>query len=127
MNAKLLAAIFRWTARVVGIVLVGFILLLAIGEGVPNPFAQPWVVQIGLLALALVLFGILLAWRWEFSGGIMSLAGWVLFMVAERINWQHPFFFILLAIPSLLFLSSSFLRRYGEKRKSDQHRAARPP
>ena len=118
MNTKLIVTIFRWTARVIGIVMVGLTLIIAIGEGVPNLFAQPFVIQLGFLALTLVLFGILLAWRWELPGGIMSLVGWVLFILAERINWQHSLFFILLGIPSLLFLGSSFLRWYCEKHKS---------
>lgn len=118
MSTKLLATVLRWIARVIGIVLVGLVLLLAIGEGVPSPFSHPFVITIGLLALTLVVSGILLAWRWELSGGIVSLAGWVLFIVAERINWQHSFFFVLLAVPSLLFLSSSFLRWHHEKHKS---------
>jgi len=117
-NTKLLATIFRWTARVMGTVLVGLTLILAIGEGVPNLFTQPFVIQLGFLALTLVVSGILLAWRWEFPGGIMSLVGWVLFILAERVHWQHSLFFILLGVPSLLFLGSSFLRRYYEKHKS---------
>jgi len=118
MNTNLLATIFRWIARVIGIVLVGLMLILAIGEGVPNLFTQPFLIQLGFLALALVVSGILLAWRWEFLGGIMSLAGWVLFILAERVHWQHSLFFILLVVPSLLFLGSSFLCRYYEKHKS---------
>jgi hypothetical protein len=118
MNIKLLAIIFRWIARVVGILLVGLTLTLAIGEGMPNVLTQPLVIQIGFLALALVLLGILFAWRWELVGGIVSLVGWVLFVVAERVHWQHSPFFILLAVPGLLFLGSSFLRRYYERHKS---------
>ena len=118
MTTKLLTTIFRWTARVVGTVLVGFTLFIAIGEGMPNPFTQLFVIQLGFLALTLVLFGILLAWRWELPGGIMSLVGWVLFILAERVHWQHSLFFILLVVPSLLFLGSSFLRWHHEKHKS---------
>jgi hypothetical protein len=118
MNTKLLATIFRWIARVIGTVLVGLTLILATGEGVPNLFTQPIVIQIGFLALALVVSGILLAWRWEFLGGIMSLIGWVLFILTERVSIRHSAFFILLGIPSLLFLGSSFLRWHYEKHKS---------
>jgi hypothetical protein len=118
MNTKLLATIFRWIARVIGAVVIGLTLLIAIGEGVPNLFAQPFVVQIGFLALALLLLGILLAWRCELPGGIVSLAGWILFILAERVNWRHSAFFILLGVPSLLFLGSSFLRWHHEKHKS---------
>jgi len=112
MNTKLLATIFRWTARVVGTVMVGFSMLIAIGEGVPNPFTQSFVIGLGFLALTLVLTGILLAWRWEFSGALMSIVGWVLFVVAENINWRNSLFFILLGVPSLLYLGSYFLRRH---------------
>jgi hypothetical protein len=118
MNATSLATISRWTARVIGIVMVGLTLIIAIGEGVPNLFTQPFVTQLGFLALTMVLFGILLAWRWELPGGTMSLVGWVLFILAERVNWQHSLFFILLGVPSLLFLGSAFLRRYYEHHNS---------
>jgi len=114
---KLLATILRWTARVTGTVLAGLMLLLAIGEGVPNVSMQPTVIQIGFFALTLVLLGILLAWRWELPGGITSLAGWVLFISAEKINWRYSAFFILLAVPGVLFLSSCFLRWHYEKPK----------
>jgi hypothetical protein len=99
-------------------VLAGFVLLLATGEGPPNPFTQPLKVQIGFVALALILAGILLAWRWESRGGIMSLAGWILFVVAERISIRQGGFIMLLGVPSLLFLGSSFLRWRHEKHKS---------
>ena len=117
MNTMLVATIFRWIARVIGIVLVGLTVILAIGEGAPNLFTQPFVIQLGFLALALLLSGILLAWRWEFPGGVMSLVGWILFAFAERVSIQHSGFFILLVVPSLLFLGSSFLRRYYKKHK----------
>ena len=118
MNTKLLATIFRWIARVIGTMLVGLTLMLAIGEGVPNLFTQPFSVQLGFLALALVLIGILIAWRWEFIGGLLSLGGWVLFIFAERVSLQRSVFFILLGLPSLLFLGSFFLRWRYEKHKS---------
>ena len=118
MNPKLLATIVRWVARVIGTVLVGLTLVIAIGEGMPNLFTQPFVIQIGFFALTMVLSGILLAWRWEFLGGIISLVGWVLFVVAETVHLRQSVFFILLGIPSLLFLGSSFLRWHYEKHKS---------
>jgi hypothetical protein len=118
MNTKLLATIFRGVARDIGTVLVGLTLILAIGGGVPNLFTQPFLIQLGFLALALVLSGILLAWRWEFLGGILSLVGWVLFIFAERVSLRQSVYFILLGLPSLLFLGSFFLRWRYEKHKS---------
>ena len=70
-TTRLWAAACRWTARIIGTSLVLIIVLLAIGEGMPNPFTQPMAVQVGFLALALIMVGILGAWRWELVGGIV--------------------------------------------------------
>jgi hypothetical protein len=91
-TTRLSAAACRWSARILGTLLVLFIVLLAIGEGMPNPFTQPMKVQVGFLALALVMIGILAAWRWELAGGILPLVGWGLFVVAvmhpsRGLNW----------------------------------------
>jgi pilus assembly protein TadC len=83
----------------------------------PNPFAQPLDRLVASFTLILVLLGFLLAWRWESLGGIISLLGWVLFVTAESVLFRDTLFFIVLGVPSFLFLASSFLRHY-EKHKS---------
>ena len=116
MKSKQLAAACRWLARIVGALLVVFIVCLAIGEGMPNPFAQPAKVQVGFLALAMIMAGILAGWRWELAGGILSLAGWCLFCVPiensrRGLNW----FCWALALPGALYLASALLRGRNEK------------
>lgn len=111
MNTLLCANILRWVARCFGVVMVGLTLTVAIGEGLPNVFHQPLAIQLGFLGLAMLLTGMLLAWRWERWGGFLSLAGWVLFIVAVKINVRHMGFLGLLGMPGLLFLGSSYLRR----------------
>jgi len=96
--------------------MVGLTLCIAIGEGVPNPLALPWVTLIGFLSFVLILMGIVLAWRWEFLGGLVSICAWGVFAVFENINWRHAHFFIFLAIPGLLFLCASLLHRYRRQR-----------
>jgi hypothetical protein len=92
-------------------------LCVVIFTRVPNPFAQPLDRLIAFFTFMLVLLGFLLAWRWEFLGGIISLLGWVLFVTVESVIFRDTFFFIVLGIPSPLFLVSSILRHY-ETRKS---------
>jgi hypothetical protein len=58
---------------------------IAVGQGIPNPFTQPVGVQLGFLALALILIGIVAGWKWELAGGITSLFG----MVAIRCANHH--------------------------------------
>ena len=113
--AKLLTIICRWTARILGILLVVLMLAIAIGEGVPNPFTQPLAVQVGFLALALIVTGIIAGWRWEFFGGILSTAGWFLFVGSvvgvKRLN----LFISLLALPGILYLLSALSRRHNKR------------
>ena len=115
MKYKLSASICQWMARVGGTLLVILAVMIAIGEGMPNPFTQPPAVQIGFLALAMILIGILAGWRWELAGGIISLAGWCLFVGSvigiKRLN----VFVSLLALPGILYLISAWLRRHNQR------------
>lgn len=120
MNANLFkieAAVCRWTARALGAVLVLITLTIAIGQGLPNPFTQPVFVQIGFLALALIVGGILAAWRWEFWGGLISLFGWALFVIIVIGSPRSLNGFVAaLVIPGALYVASATLRHIAEKR-----------
>ena len=111
MNAKsiVIAALCRWTARVIGTLLVLLIVMIGIGEGMPNPFTQPPAVQVGFLALALLMIGILAGWRWELTGGVISLAGWCLFLASVKCRLSC--FVWALALPGVLYVISALLRR----------------
>ena len=115
MKNKSLAAVCRWMARIVGSLRVVSVACIAIGEGMPNPFTQPPVVQIGFLALAMILIGILAGWRWELAGGILSTVGWCLFVGSvvgvKRLN----VFISLLALPGILYLISAWLKRHNKR------------
>jgi hypothetical protein len=118
-TTRVLAAACRWIARILGTLLVLIIVLFAVGEGMPNPFTQPMTVQVGFLAMALLMIGILGAWRWELAGGTLSLVGWGLFVVAvmhppRGLNW----FVGALALPGALYAAGALLRRYGERHQS---------
>src|SRR3974390_703013 len=93
----------RWTGRIIGAFLVIVTVLLAVGEGMPNPFTQPVGVQFGFLALALILLGILAGWKWELAGGAVSFAGWILFVVAVIRSPRGLTWFVgALALPGVL-------------------------
>jgi hypothetical protein len=111
VNAKsiVIAALCRWTARVISTLLVLLIVMIGIGEGMPNPFTQPPAVQVGFLALALLMIGILAGWQWELTGGIISLAGWCLFLAS--VKCRLTCFVWALALPGVLYVISALLRR----------------
>ena len=119
MKSKLLTVVCRWLARIIGSSLVVFVVIIAMGEGMPNPFTQPAMVQVGFLALALNMIGILAGWRWELAGGVISLAGWCLF-VGSVTNFPRglTWFFWVLAMPGLLYVISALLRRHTNKKQT---------
>jgi len=98
-----LAGLCRWAARILGTLLVLVVVAIAVGEGMPNPFTQPVPVQLGFLGLALVMGGILAAWRWEVAPALLSLACWCLFVLAVMRPPRGPNVFVsLLALPAIL-------------------------
>ena len=115
-TCKLGAAACRWTARIIGTILVALTLTIAIGEGMPNPFTQPYWIQAGFLGLALILVGILAGWLWEIPGSLVSLGGWSLFAVVVVLSPRGMTSFVLcLALPGLLYLASALLRRLADR------------
>ena len=115
MKNILAAVACRWTARVAGTLMIISAVVIAIGEGIPNPFTQPPVVQIGFLALAMILIGILAGWRWELAGGVLSLASWCLFVGSVVGLTRLNVFISLLALPGILYLISAWLRRPSQR------------
>ena len=117
MNRNLsrrLAALCRWTARLLGTLLVLVIGTIAFGEGMPNPFAQPVPVQLGFLGLALVMGGNLAGWRWDVVPAVVSLMGWCLFVFATMQPRRLNSFIIALALPAVLLLASAILTPRSE-------------
>src|SRR5260370_2954710 len=105
-----------WIARIVGAFLVIVNVCIAIGQGLRNLLAEPVRVQVGFVALALILVGILAGWRWEFSGGIISLFGWCLFLLATLNSPRALNGFVLaMALPGAFYVASALLRRHREK------------
>jgi hypothetical protein len=71
---KVAQAVLRWTARIVGTLLVGLVLLFALGEGVR---IQDFNAVTGSMAVVFLvaLAGMVVLWRWELVGGVMVLIG----------------------------------------------------
>lgn len=113
-----MASICKWSGRVLGTLLVIIVIAIAIGEGIPNPFTQPPLVQYGFFAFGLILLGILAGWKWEVAGGLVSLMGWFLFLpltLGSQSGIQP--FFITLALPGTLYLASKLIIRCHEDDK----------
>jgi hypothetical protein len=76
--------ISRWTARIIGIVILGLIVALAIGEGVPNPLRGSFREHLLGIGILTMLIGQIVAWRWEGIGSVFILGGLALFAIVNH-------------------------------------------
>jgi len=110
------AAILRWTARIWGVLITAFWLLVFFSPGSlgPGPIAREDVFLLSLTGIAFV--GLLAGWCWEREAGIFTLA--VLFIreifwVILKGGWLPGFLILWLTIapPAVMFLIAARLSR----------------
>ncbi len=82
----------RWTARILGTLMVLFLLAFVFGEG-PPPLTRMTGRELGYaLGVGGLFLGLIIAWFWEGWGGLLSVLGWgFLAVVAKRPPWDLPF------------------------------------
>lgn len=83
-NEHLVVTVVRWTARAIGIALLGLIAAFAIGEGVPNPLRGSLPANMLTVALLTMLVGQIVAWKWECTGSLLILGGFALFAIVNH-------------------------------------------
>jgi hypothetical protein len=108
--------IVRWFARSLGLLGFLFVLMFAVGEGVPVPWEQPLGVQFELAGTALMVLGLLVGWKWESSAAALIVIGWSLFLAASR-RWP-PWPFILFLIVAGLYACCGLEEQPREKAKT---------
>ena len=83
-DERVVVTVARWTARAVGTAILALVVAIAIGEGVPNPLAQP--VEVNLLSVAMLtmMTGLIIAWKWEGVGGLLILGGFGFFAAVNH-------------------------------------------
>lgn len=95
-----LAIAGRWTARILGSLMVLFLLAFFFGEGRPPLASMTIREQLYALGMAALFLGLVLAWFREGWGGLLSVLGWSgLAVLAGKPVWDMP-----LSIPAALGL-----------------------
>jgi len=110
-NASKTVQVVRWIARVSSAITAAMILLIFIGEGLAEGF-QPLLHLSVREAFMMVVFvavwlGLLLGWKWEFYGGLLTACGVAAFYLLDYLlsgTLPKGPFFLIFASPSLLFL-----------------------
>ena len=104
MKKSLITGI-RWFARILGALLVLFVLLSAIG-GILGPPSQA-TVKISdkeiplMIGMVFMLVGIVIAWFREGIGGLLIVGGFIFFVVVELITDKQFDVWFLLVFPAL--------------------------
>lgn len=104
--------ILRWAARCAALLVAGMFLLLLAQELI-NPHSSPpshWREWGGIVLLIAAIVGMLLAWKWELPGSVLSLATIALFVPV--VGMRRYDVVGVIAIPGVLFLSDWMLRRH---------------
>ncbi|THB67996.1 MAG: hypothetical protein D6E12_07425 [Desulfovibrio sp.] len=117
MNAsrpRLAAVIFRWSARILSLVVLALFVFMAMGDNIlANP---PSLEELPLFLCFPVgmTAGLFLAWRWELLGALVAILCLALFYLLDFLVSgtmpQGPFF-LLFTSPALLFILAWFLGR----------------
>jgi len=112
-TTSLAATLCRWVARIVSAFAVAVIVIIAIGEGMPNLLTEPAMVQVGFVGLALIVVGFFAGWRWELAGGVLSLVGICLIFGPSIVNGKITWFFAVLIAPGVLYITSYLMRSHA--------------
>jgi hypothetical protein len=106
-NQLVLLCALRWSARVLGTLAMGVVLLFAFGEGLNlSHFTARELVLFLFFPLGVCL-GLALAWRWEGLGGGIAIASIAAFYLVHRLTssgFPRGFAFAAFAAPGFLFL-----------------------
>lgn len=121
-TTNLSATVCRWIARIIGTLFVVVLVILAIEHRarLPNLLALSAISYVGLVGFALMVTGMLIGWRWELTGGILSLVGVLLLLEPTRVNGRITWFFAVMAAPGVLYLTSHLLRSHASRHSKTQ-------
>ena len=106
----MICAIVRWTARLMAVAVAAVFLAFAVGEPSGSFRAIHFREWIGMVLLFGAIAAMLLAWKWEFAGALISLLALVAFAAVVRMNRFDVL--AITAIPNILFLLDWKLRQW---------------
>ena len=109
---SVLPSVVRWLARLSGLLIAGLYIFFAVGEFTtahsgPSP---TFVEGTGIALLTATCAGMLVAWRWELPGAIVSLVSPTGFTLLVRMN-NHSITLVL-AVPGSLYFLDWLLHHY---------------
>ncbi len=117
------STIFRWMGRIGGILVLGGVVAIFVGEGGFDPLKLTLIEQIMKVIFLLSCTGLIVGWIWEGTGGAISTLAMLAFFLMEFIvNHRFPpgWAFEAIALPGLFFILAALTRRTSDKAASDE-------
>jgi len=104
----------RLVARIMSAIIVGFALIMFIGESMESNkrgTSEPMTLYMmrGLILFGIGLLGLVIAWKWEMAGGIISLLAFILIFIVDPDSLLWPMF--IFPANAILFIVAG----YGSK------------
>ena len=117
--------VVRWIARVSSGFAAALIVVIFIGEGLTEGFEPLLHLSVRetlmLVAFVAVWLGLLLGWKWELYGGLLTACGVAAFYLVDYLfsgTFPRGPYFLIFASPSLLFLYCGYQTRKKPGAKS---------
>ncbi len=108
-NENKIVSVVRWIARISAGVMAAMILLIFVGEALADgfePLLHLTVRELGMMiAFFAVWLGLLLGWKWELYGGLLTICGVATFYLLDYLfsgTLPRGPYFLIFAAPSLL-------------------------
>jgi len=116
-----ISSVFRWIARSTAILVAGAYLFMVAGEFLYPHSGPPSQVRewLGIALLALSVAGMLLAWKWELPGAVLSLVALAIFVPV--VHFHGSGIIGIVALPGILFLLSWAARHFRPPNRGAIH------
>ena len=115
----------RIVARAMSALIVGFALLMFIGEAMQSNkrgTGEPMTLDmlLGLALFAIGLLGLALAWKWEMAGGIICVVAFIVFFIVNAGTLLWPM--LIFPANGLLFIAAAYWSNESKKNNVDELR-----
>jgi hypothetical protein len=116
--SEILTKVIRWITRISSLLIVLTVLVFFLGEEVfGNDKTDGFNVKASAVIVGILMIGgLLVAWKWEIWGGLISLIGFAGVGWVNPDIWRMPAMYLLFGLPALLFIICGFTQKWGRTR-----------
>jgi hypothetical protein len=122
-SGAILIRIIRWITRIVTLLVAIMVIVLFLGEEVFSGEKRDGI-DISIMAAIsgiMMIGGLLVAWKWEIWGGLISLVGFAWIVWFNPDGRSMPVMYLLFGLPALLFVICGLVQKYYLKEEPENH------